>query len=179
MAIFRDAGKPNMAYYSAFQRAYYDNPDNQYWNETYQATERKDIFVFRERHGEDTIRDFALNDKIRFVDFAGTFRDLTFAVDADAGVGDCGVRADEALAPGMAGENGVGLEGGETGAEGMGVVSGVGQHRAGLHPRPFRAGPVARRSLSGREEHTERASPLALLPDSLCPTGHPVCRQKG
>ncbi len=64
MAIFRDVRKPN--------------------NETYQATARKDIFVFRERHGEDTIQDFALDDKIRFVDFAGTFRDLTFAVDTTA-----------------------------------------------------------------------------------------------
>ncbi len=65
-------------------RAYYAKPRNQYWNEKYRATEDKDIFVFKEGHGEDTIRGFALNDKIRFVDFAGTFRDLTFAVDAEA-----------------------------------------------------------------------------------------------
>ncbi len=84
MAIFRDARKPNMEHYPAFLRAHYDAPRNQYWHDEYQATARKDLFVFREGHGEDTIRDFALDDKIRFVDFAGTFRDLTFAVDTTA-----------------------------------------------------------------------------------------------
>ncbi len=84
MAIFKDTRKPNLEYYSPAGQAYYEDPRNQYWHDEYQATERKDIFVFREGHGADTIRDFALDDKIRFVDFAGAFRDLTFAVDAEA-----------------------------------------------------------------------------------------------
>ncbi len=64
--------------------AYYADPDNRYWNETHQATEGKDLFLFKKNNGVDTIWDFALEDKIRFVHFAGTFRDLTFAVDTEA-----------------------------------------------------------------------------------------------
>ncbi len=84
MAIFIDSPKPDLEDMSRLERAYYAKPRRQYWNEKYQATERKDIFVFEEENGQDTIRDFALDDKIRFVDLAGTFRDLTFAVDATA-----------------------------------------------------------------------------------------------
>ncbi len=84
MAIFIDSPKPDLEDMSRLERAYYAKPRRQYWNEKYQATERKDIFVFEEENGKDTIRDFALDDKIRFVDLAGTFRDLTFAVDATA-----------------------------------------------------------------------------------------------
>ncbi len=67
-----------------YQLAHYADPDNRYWNETHQATEGKDLFLFKKNNGVDTIWDFALEDKIRFVHFAGTFRDLTFAVDTEA-----------------------------------------------------------------------------------------------
>ncbi len=73
------------------------------------------------------------------------------------GVGECGVVAAEASAPGMAGEDGVGIEGGETGAASMGVVSG-GQHRAGPHPRPSGQGPWRLAGRSGREQRTDRAT---------------------
>ncbi len=72
------------------------------------------------------------------------------ACEAGAVFGAYGVRAEDALAPRGAGDDGLGLDVGEAVAEGMGVVSGVGQHRAGpvARRRPLRAsgapGAVAR-----------------------------------
>ncbi len=82
--IFRDAIRPDIENYPIYLRTYYADPDNQYWNKTHQATEDKDLFIFRKGHGVDTILDFAPDDKIRFVDFRGTFSDLTFEVDTTA-----------------------------------------------------------------------------------------------
>ncbi len=80
-------------------------------------------------------------------------RDLVEAAcEAGAEVVECGVRAEEALARGLAGAAGVRPAVGETGAKGRGVGRG-GQHMAGpasRHPRPG-AGRVAGHGALGRQ----------------------------
>ncbi len=65
------------------------------------------------------------------------------AGEAGAGGGECGVIAEEARALGRAGV--VGLDVGETGAEGIGGRKRRRPAPGGAAPPPFRAGPVARR----------------------------------
>ena len=86
MAIFIDKDNPDLANYPDWILEYYKNSANQYWHNEYQASDRKDLFVFDTRYGNgvDTISDFGANDKIRLRDFDGAFEDLTFEVDASA-----------------------------------------------------------------------------------------------
>ncbi len=89
MAIFRDREKATSENYSPYTlERLYANPELQYWNETHQATDKKDLFIFQTDRGNgvDTILDFEKGDMIRFTQLDGTFDDLRFDVDASESV---------------------------------------------------------------------------------------------
>ncbi len=90
-------------------------------------------------------------------DASAVFDPVEGACEAGAGLVDCSVRADEALSPWIAGDDGFSPDVGEAGAEGRGVVSGGGPHRAGPDPLQHRQGPWRIAGRSGRAEHPERA----------------------
>ena len=83
------------------------------------------------------------------------FVEVTF--DAVTVFVDFGVIADEALSRWIAGDDGLGLDVGDAVADGIGVVSSVGEHMAGPKPLHQRQGPWRVAGLSGREDHAERA----------------------
>ncbi len=67
--------------YEIHREFYEEHPDEQYWNNVYQGSDGKDLFVFKTGNGIDAILGFKKDDKIRFEDVTD-FGDLTFEVDA-------------------------------------------------------------------------------------------------
>jgi len=71
---------------------------------------------------------------------------------------DFGIVGDGVLSPGIAGDDGLGPDVGDAVADGVGVVSGIGQHMAGPKPLHQRQGFGRIAGLSGREDRAERTT---------------------